>query len=98
VNALGLSIAARARRDVRVVGLERRARTAEDVAKERADRRQLAIDQFKKAAQAKVLGEMEPLTTHLIGMCIQLRALGGNGYATNVAGKLREAADFLEDL
>jgi hypothetical protein len=45
-----------------------------------------------------VLGEMDPIVTHLIGMCIQLRALGGNGYAMNVAGKLREAADFLEDL
>jgi hypothetical protein len=97
VNALGLSIAhepgetyeSSATGDVR---------TAEEAAHERAERRQLAIDQFKKAAQAKVLGEMEPLTTYLIGMCIQLRALGGNGYATNVAGKLREAADFLEDL
>lgn len=73
-------------------------RTAEEAAHERAERRIKAVEQFQKGAQASTLAQMAPLVTQLIAMCVQLRALGGTGYATNLPNKLREAADFLEDL
>lgn len=66
--------------------------------KRRGEARQKAIDQFRKAAITATLGQMQPIVMQLAAMCIQLRALGGSGAETNLPGKLREAADFLEDL
>jgi hypothetical protein len=72
--------------------------TEEERARRRAERRLAAIESFMKSAQAATLKQMEPLVAQLCAMCIQLRALGGSGSETSMGSKLREAADFLEDL
>jgi hypothetical protein len=72
--------------------------TAEEAAKRRAQKRQDAVKQFQKAAQASTRGAIEPLVQQLLALCLQLRALGGSGTETGIPNKLREAADFLEDL
>jgi hypothetical protein len=72
-------------------------RTAEEAARERAEARIHVVAEFRKAAQASTRAQIEPVVTHLLALCIQLRGVGGNGAETNIASKLREAADFLED-
>jgi hypothetical protein len=72
--------------------------TEQERAKRRAERRIEAVEGFRKTAQASTCAQMEPLVGQLFAMCIQLRALGGTGTQTNLPQKLREAADFLEDL
>lgn len=73
-------------------------RTEEEAKKERADGRLYAIEQYKKAAQASTRGQIDQAVGQLLALCLQLRALGGSGSGSGLPEKLREAADFLEDL
>jgi hypothetical protein len=61
----------------------------------RAEARAHAVGEFRKAARRACRGEIDKAVTQLIGLTIQLRALGGS--SPELANKLREAADFLSD-
>lgn len=66
-------------------------------AQSKADARQEAIKQFREGAAKASRGQLHKSVDILIALCVQLRAVGGVG-DTDLANKLREAADFLEDL
>lgn len=68
-----------------------------DEPKARADARQEAIKQFREGAATASRGQIHKSVDILIALCVQLRAVGGVG-TPDLANKLREAADFLEDL
>lgn len=63
----------------------------------REDARQEAIRAFSKGAQGATTNQLNQAIAATLGLVIQLRALGGRG-DRDLANKLREAADFLEDL
>jgi hypothetical protein len=63
---------------------------------DKAGARQTAIAAFKAAAQKTCKGQMYEVTNHLLGLVVQLRAVDGSD--PQLAKRLREMADFLEDL
>jgi hypothetical protein len=64
----------------------------------KAELRQHAIAEFRKAAQATTRGQIHGAVEAVMALTIQLRAMGGTAVDTDLGSKMREAADFLEDL
>lgn len=67
-------------------------------AEERHEAREEAIKEFRAKAQETTRGQIAQATSAAVGLCIQLRALGGSFGDSNLASQLRELADFMEDL
>lgn len=63
---------------------------------DRADARQHLIDEFRRKAQQVCSGQMNEVMDHLLGLIVQFRAIEGSDQ--RLGRRLREMADFLEDL
>lgn len=62
----------------------------------RAEARQAMISEFRRAAQKTCMGQMNQVMDHLLGLIVQFRAVEGS--APILGKRMREMADFLEDL
>lgn len=64
----------------------------------RAAARQAAIAQYQKAQQDAAYAQLMQMVAQVLVLAIQFRAVGGSAAGRDLGPKMREAADFLEDL
>lgn len=72
-----------------------------EVAKKRAEKRAETIAKYREVAKQATMSQINQAATAAIGLCFQLKALGGSfrehPHGARLARELREIADFMED-
>lgn len=72
--------------------------TAEEAEQRRAEQRMAAIEQFRDTAAKDTIGKLHQILDTMIGMAISLRGVNRSASGTGIGAKMRECADFLEDI